>query len=88
MKSRRSKRFRELFDALPESVRAQAEEAYKLWQRDPYHPSLHYKPIDPSDPDVYSARIGRRYRALGKRQPDGSVLWVWIGSHERYNNIV
>lgn len=88
MKSRRSKQFRALFDALPASVQQQAREAYALWVRDPHHPSLRFKPVDPADPDVFSARVGRRYRVIGKRQRDGSMLWVWIGSHEAYNKLV
>jgi mRNA-degrading endonuclease RelE of RelBE toxin-antitoxin system len=88
VKSRRSKRFRTLLDALPQAVQEQAEEAFHLWQQTPNHPSLHYKPVDPSDPTVYSARVGRRYRVIGKRQSDGSMLWVWIGSHEDYNKLV
>lgn len=84
MKSRRSKQFR----ALLRSVQEQARDAYRLWERDPYHPSLHLKPVDPADPNVFSVRIGRRYRAIGKRQRDGTMLWVWIGSHETYNKTI
>jgi mRNA-degrading endonuclease RelE of RelBE toxin-antitoxin system len=88
VKSRRSKQFRALFDALPESAKQQAREAYRLWQQNPYHPGLHFKPVDPADPDIYSARVGGRYRVIGTRQPDGSFLWVWIGTHEAYNKLV
>jgi hypothetical protein len=88
MKSKRSKRFRALFNALPASIQKQAEDAYRLFRSDPYHPSLHFKPIDPADPYISSARVGRRYRVIGKRQPDGSILWVWIGPHAEYDKLV
>ncbi len=70
------------------AVQRQAAETYQLWQRNPRHPSLHFKPIDPADRDTHSIRIGAHYRAIGKWQPDGSFLWGWIGSHEEYNKLI
>jgi len=35
---------------------------------------------------VWSVRIGRSYRALGKRTDADTIVWYWIGSHEDYNN--
>lgn len=42
MKSFRTRQFTELFDALPESVRNQAEAAYVQFKRDPWHSSLQF----------------------------------------------
>ena len=36
---------------------------------------------------VYSIRIGRSWRALGRRDED-TVTWFWIGSHEAYNTLL
>ena len=80
MTSKTTKRFRDLFDARPDSVRHQAQEAFRLFRENPSHPGLRFKPISPSDPTIYSARIGLRYRAIGLRDGD-TVLWIWIGSH-------
>ena len=66
----------------------QAAETYRRWQHDPSYPSLHFKPIDASDPDIFSIRIGLHYRAICERQPDGAYLWVWIGTHEAYNKLI
>ena len=88
MKSRRSKRFHQLFDALPESIKRQAREAYKLLQANPSHPGLRFKPVDPSDPTVYSARVGDQYRVIGVKQKDGSIVWDWIGTHAEYDKLV
>lgn len=87
MKSRRTKRFRALYAALPPSARRQADAAYALFRSNPSHPSLHFKPIDPADPSIYSARVGRRYRVVGTRQADDLILWYWIGTHEDYNTL-
>ena len=67
MKSRTTRRFRELLAALPEPVQRQAQEAYRLFRENPSHPSLRFKPISPRDPTIYSARVGLRYRAIGIR---------------------
>jgi hypothetical protein len=87
MKSWRARRFKELYAALPEAAQRQADQAYRLWRADPRHPGLHFKPIDPSDPTVYSVRIGGRYRAIGSYEPNGDFLWQWIGSHAEYDKL-
>ncbi len=45
MKSRRTRRFRELLRTLPKDVRRQAYAAYRLFKRDPYHSSLQFKRV-------------------------------------------
>jgi hypothetical protein len=48
---------------------------------------LQFKRISPADPTLYSARVGSRYRVIGKLKGD-TVIWDWIGSHEEYNNLI
>lgn len=84
MKSRTTQRFRDRLAALPEPVQRQAQEAYRLFQTDPSHPSRRFKPISPSDPALHSVRVGLRYRAIGIRDADAE-LWIWVGSHADYN---
>jgi len=38
-----SRRFWELFDALPGDVQELAVKNYNLWRRDPQHPSLRFR---------------------------------------------
>jgi hypothetical protein len=52
MKSRRSKRFRALLEALHPDIQRLAANTYRRWQQDLSHPGLHFKPIDTSDPDI------------------------------------
>jgi hypothetical protein len=40
MRSRRTARFKSLFEELPAEVRQSAQQAYVLFQCDPAHPSL------------------------------------------------
>lgn len=86
MKSHTTQSFRKALAALPEEVREQARAAYRLFQRDPHHPSLRFKPVHPSQP-IYSARVGRSYRAVGLLDGD-AVIWYWIGSHSEYDNLI
>jgi hypothetical protein len=86
MNSRTTRRFRELFAALPPQVQRQAREAYRLFLQNPSHPGLHFKKVY-SDPPTYSARVGISYRAVGARDED-IIIWFWIGSHSDYEKLL
>jgi hypothetical protein len=86
-RSRRTKNFKKLFDALPEDVKDQAEAAYALFKENPRHGSLNFKHVPTAGGDMYSADVGRHYRVLGALRGD-TIYWEWIGSHEAYNRIV
>lgn len=86
MRSFTSRRFREMYAGLPEQVRLQSWRAYQLFRRNPSHPGLKFKKVDQEN-NIYSARIGLGYRALG--QLDGSeIVWFWIGPHGDYDKLV
>jgi hypothetical protein len=81
-----TRRFWELFHALPDNIQALAVKNYRLWRSDPRHPSLHFRRLQGSA-DRYSVRIGDHHRALARVTPD-VVLWVWIGTHSEYDRLV
>jgi hypothetical protein len=83
LKHHASSRFWALYDALPEEVRALADKSYLLLKSNPKHPSLHFKRLG----DLWSVRVGAHYRALGTEVEDG-IVWIWIGTHGEYDNIV
>lgn len=86
MNSRTTRQFRHCLARLPNAVRLQAREAYRLFQQAPSHPGLHFKKVY-QKPPTYSARIGINYRALGVLDGD-TVIWFWIGSHAEYDRIL
>ena len=86
MKSRTTEQFRQALAGLPHQVRDQARQAYQLFQRDPGHPSLRFKPVHTILP-IYSARIGKGYRALGQKDEKG-IVWFWVGSHADYDKLL
>jgi hypothetical protein len=66
-----------MYASLPEDVQIRAKRAYQLFQRNPGHPGLNFKKVDDRN-DIYSARVGLGYRAVG--QMDGEdIVWFWIG---------
>ena len=86
MRSRTTRRFRELLAALPQTVRDQARKAYRQFEENPSHPSLAFKLVHSTRP-IYSARIGIGYRALALVE-GGIAIWFWIGSHAEYDQIL
>ena len=86
MNSHTTDKFRKAFAELPANVQKQARQAYRLFIENPYHPSLHFKPIHPTRP-IYSVRIRLDYRAVGVRDGD-DIIWYWVGSHAEYDKLI
>ena len=86
MKSRTTRQFWQLFDALPKDAQDQATTAFALWQVDPWHNSLRFKKVETSIP-LFSVRVGLNYRAVGKREGD-MIRWFWIGPHGDYEKLI
>lgn len=86
MKSRTTSQFWKLYDALPEEIQRRADSTYRLWQLNPRAPGLNFKRVGRRRP-VYSVRIGRGYRALGRLDGD-TIIWFWIGKHDDYERLL
>jgi hypothetical protein len=84
--SRTTANFRRRFATLPARIQEEARRAYRLFQTDPDHPSLRYKPVHPKRP-IYSVRVGRDYRAVGIRE-ENEMIWFWIGPHADYDRLL
>jgi hypothetical protein len=84
VKHRASPEFWALYRALPKTVQAIADKNFERLKDSPRHPSLHFKRIG----ELWSARVGEHYRALGiDGRPDG-VYWFWIGPHALYDRLI
>jgi hypothetical protein len=86
MRSVATRRFWNLFDALPAEVQKAAFKAYRLWLHNPSHPSLHFRRLKGSD-ERFTIRAGDHYRAIG-RVRSGTITWIWIGTHSEYDKLV
>ena len=86
MKSVATRRFWELFHALPVDVQKLAVKNYGLWRQNRNHPSLHFRLLQGSK-NRFTVRVGDHYRALGQLDST-TIKWVWIGSHSEYDQLV
>ena len=83
MKHYASPEFWARYRALPQNVRAVADQAYEHLKRDPRHPSLHFKKVG----RFWSVRVGVHHRALAVEADDG-LVWFWIGTHAEYDKLL
>ena len=82
MNSQTLQSFWDAYQELDQSIKDRARKAYKLWDENPFHPSLHFKCINQKE-SIWSVRITIAYRAIGVLDRD-MVTWFWIGSHDEY----
>ena len=68
-----------MYANLPKQVQLRARRAYRLFLDNPAHPGLNFKKVDERS-DIYAARVGIGYRALGKFDGE-DIVWFWIGPH-------
>ena len=83
MKSLTTPDFWASYAALPPDVKTRPKLSYRLWQRNPRHPSLRFKKIR----DVWCIRVGSGHRALSILRGD-TFYWFWIGDHNSYLRLV
>ncbi len=57
MISRKNRAFRVAFQGLPRRAQEQARRAFRIFSRDPNHPSLRFKRIHATE-EIYSVRVG------------------------------
>ena len=86
MISRATDRFWNCFYSLPDNVKKQSKQTYKLFLANPYHLSLRFKRVHSQRP-IYSVRISLDYRAIGIQQ-NNEIIWFWIGSHKDYKKLL
>ena len=68
---------------LPVATREGARKVYRLWQREAFHPPLHFKKVGG---DRWSIRVSIHYRAIGQFEGNRFV-WSWIGTHGEYDRL-
>jgi hypothetical protein len=83
MKSSTTPDFWQSYSRLSAEIRQRARKAYRVWKKNPKHPSLRFKKAG----QVWSIRIGAGFRALALVEQD-VCYWFWIGSHDEYERIL
>lgn len=77
-------RFQPCLERLPPDVQATAQRCFRLLRDNPRHPSLKFKNIRG---DLWSVRIGLKYRALAL-EGDDTFHWFFIGTHGEYDQLL
>ncbi|HEX3101477.1 MAG TPA: hypothetical protein VHQ01_06795 [Pyrinomonadaceae bacterium] len=77
-------RFWSHYRELPKEIQQLADKNYELLKQNESHPSLHFKKVGKG---LWSVRVGRGYRALGREKPEG-IVWFWIGTHADYDGLI
>lgn len=85
----RTKRFKDLAEALPSNIQELARAAYSTFLVDPLDPALSNHGLDDTKRGRHrkgsrSVAVSYRYRAIYVVDGDANVCY-WIGSHEDYN---
>jgi hypothetical protein len=84
MKSHTLASFWTAYRALDQDIRRSARKSYRLWEQNPFHPSLRFKCINHEE-NMWSVRITHGCRAIGIMDGD-TLTWFWIGSHDKYED--
>ena len=84
MKSLATAEFWKAYAKLSSEMQEQARKAYKLWQENPTHPSLHFKKVGKN---LWSVRISGNYRALALKKGN-DYYWICIGDHDEYESLL
>ncbi len=84
MKSWTTADFWQGYAQLSPEMKVQARKAYRLWQQNALHPSLHFKKVGKN---LWSARVSGGYRALALKKGD-DYYWIWIGDHDEYERLL
>jgi hypothetical protein len=74
MKSSTTSDFWQAYKELSPAMKRRAKKAYKLWQENSLHPSLHFKKVGKK---LWSVRISGGCRALALKEGD-DYCWIWI----------
>lgn len=87
MRSIVSPSFRKMLEKLPAHIQEEARSCFQKWKDNPS--SVGWKRLAGTHADVWSSQIGLRYRAIGvvSKEHD-AVVWMFVGSHEDYNNYI
>ena len=79
-------RFWKAYGRLDRQMQKRARQAYRLFEKNPRHPSLHFKKVHATEP-IYSVWVSLDDRVLGIRDGE-EIVWFWIGPYDEYERLV
>lgn len=90
MRYRRTKRFHDCYDELPDEIKKKTKKAFLLFQNNPNHPSLRIKKME-GRKDIWGGHVDIHYCFTFHYERDedtGENICVFrvIGTHKVYDN--
>ena len=70
------------YQRLSASIQKKAEKQEKIFQSNPFHPSLHTEKLAPKGKQVWSFRIDKKYRIMFRFLSGRTVLFLTVGPHD------
>ena len=74
--------FTRLYRELPESTRKKADTKTKLFQENPFHPSLRTKKLEPHHQEIWSFWVDKDYRVKFRFANPKLVHFLFIGNRK------
>ena len=85
MRSIVSPNFKKMLEKLPVDVQEEARANFLRWKENPT--AVGWKKLAGIKANMFSVEIGRRYRAIAVVDKEhDAAIWMFVGSHETYNN--
>lgn len=75
--------FDKLYKKLPIRIKTKAEQKDKIFQNDPYHPSLEAHKLHGRDSEHWAYSIDNQYRIKFMFLDDGGALYLKVGTHDK-----
>ena len=79
--------FKKDCERLPRYLSQTIIEKEKLFRENPLHPSLRLHRLRGTMAGLWSISITMNYRIIFKRQNNGDILFISIGTHDIYKNL-
>jgi addiction module RelE/StbE family toxin len=74
-------------EKLPQEIIDLADEKVKIFEKNPWHPSLRIHPLKGELKGYWSISISKQYRLIFSHKENGDTLFLSIGKHDIYRNL-
>lgn len=88
MKIIETARFRASFEKLQKSTKQKTKKQMHLFFKNMFYPSLHTEKLEPHRKNLWSFRIDKNYRVIFTFLSADTFLFLDIGPHDIYKNML
>ena len=74
--------FTKCYKKLSRFIQHKAQKQEKLFQENPWHPSLNTEKLEPKKGGYWSFRVDRKYRIIFRFLNQNRILLITVGKHD------